>query len=338
MGALPSRHPPDTVIPQPSPVGRAPFHPDVARFLRSMCGVHDAESVGHGRALLGAAQSDAYHPLRLDPATVVQVAVPLDGDDTAPGATASAWVVRALRGHDSCAHDALLPAIVYAHGAFGCFATHERVVRRLANCTGAAIVVVDCAFDEPWPAAERRVSGVLAWLAACGDRVGVDGTRLALAGDGIGAHVATSAALAAAADPDMGPRVRAQVLMCPLLDTPQRIPFDDDKVGLPWTTARALQRAWDAYAPHGAPSPLTVTASRARHLPPTLVVTAERDIAAPHGHAYGHALVRAGVPVQVASYPVAFHDFWVLDALADTPAAAAATDLVAHFVVHAFAH
>ncbi|AGO83322.1 Esterase/lipase [Pandoravirus dulcis] len=338
MGALPSRHPPDTVIPQPSPVGRAPFHPDVARFLQSMCGVHDAESVGHGRALLGAAQSDAYHPLRLDPASVVQVAVPLDGGDTASGATASAWVVRALRGHDSCAHDALLPAIVYAHGAFGCFATHERVIRRLAHCTGAAVVFVDCVFDEPWPAAERHVSGVLAWLAACGDRVGVDGTRLALAGDGIGAHVATSAALAAATDPDMGPRVRAQMLVCPLLDTPQHIPFDDDKIGLPWTTSRALQCAWDAYAPHGARSPLAVTASHARHLPPTLVLTAERDIAAPHGHAYGHALVRAGVPVQVASYPVAFHDFWVLDALADTPAAAAATDLVAHFVTHAFAH
>nr|UMO78185.1 Esterase/lipase [Pandoravirus belohorizontensis] len=332
MGSLASR--PPAVVPIPAPIGRPPLHPDAIHLVESVCRMPALQSVEHGRTLLDAVQREAYHPLRLAPAVITSAVVPID-DDVAEG-TVSIRVVRALWADPE--GDCLLPALVYAHGACGDFATHERLVRALADRTGTAVVFVDYARapDAPWPAAERQVFGVIAWLAACGDRVGIDGTRLALAGDGIGAHIAASAALLAAADSDMAPRIHAQVLVCPILDAPQHLPADGDKICLPWTTHDALARTWSAYAPDAARSPLAAPASRLRLLPPTLVVTGERDVAAPHGRTYADILIRAGAPVQVASYGDAFHDFWVLDALADTPPAAAATDLVAHFVADAF--
>ncbi|AJF96754.1 lipase/esterase [Pandoravirus inopinatum] len=321
-------------MPSPVRIGRPPLHPDIVQLIKSVCRMPALQSVEHGRTLLDAVQREAYHPLRLAPAVITSAVVPVD-DDVAEG-TVSIRVVRALWADPE--GDCLLPALVYVHGACGDFATHERLMRALAYCTGAAVVFVDYARmpDAPWPAAERQVFGVIAWLAACGDRVGVDGTRLALVGDGIGAHIAASAALLAAADSDMAPRIHAQVLVCPILDAPQHLSPDEDKICLPWTTQDALARTWSAYAPDATRSPLTAPVSRLRLLPPTLVVTGERDIAAPHGRTYVDALIRAGAPVQAASYADAFHDFWVLDALADTPSAGATTDLVAHFVADAF--
>ncbi|AGO85807.1 Esterase/lipase [Pandoravirus salinus] len=331
MGALTSR--PVAAVPPRAPIVRPPLHPDIIQLINSVCRMPALQSVAHGRTLLDAIQREAYHPLRLAPAVITSVVVPVD--DVAEG-TVSVRVVRALWADPE--GDSLLPAIVYVHGACGDFGTHERLMRALADRTGAAVVFVDyeSAPDAPWPAAERQVFGVVAWLAACGDRVGVDGTRMALAGDGLGAHIAASTALLATDDPDIGPRIKAQVLVCPVLDTPQHLPSDAEKICLPWTTQEALARTWSAYAPDASRSPLSAPASRMRLLPPTLVVTGDRDVAAPHGRAYADALICAGAPVQAASYSDGLHDFWVLDALADTPSAGAATDLVAHFVADAF--
>ncbi|AVK77593.1 Esterase/lipase [Pandoravirus macleodensis] len=344
MGASPSR--PQAVR---EPVNRIhterlPLDAAAARVIESFRSTGPLQSLHHGRCLLDEAQRAVYHPLRLAPAAVVPAVVPVEDD--ARGAV-TVHVVRAPWADPE--GDALLPGIVYVHGAYADFATHERLARTLADRTGAAIIVVDYdrAPDAPWPVAERQVVGVVTWLATCGDRVGVDGTRLALVGDGLGAHVATSAALAIAADPEVAPHMRAQVLVCPILDAPRNTApvnrgndKDDDgdnKFCLPWTTRDAMAYAWDAYAPDLARSPLAAKGSHMRLLPPTLVVTADRDVASAHGHAYADALLRAGAPVQTASYGDVPHDFWVLDALADTPSAAGATDLVTDFIAQAFA-
>lgn len=342
MGASSSRSSPPAREPasQPRPE-RIPLDPVAAQLVESFRDTKMLQSLHHGRCLLNEAQRAVYHPLRLAPAAVVPAVVPVEDD--ARGAV-TVHVVRAPWADPE--GDALLPGLVYVHGAYGDFATHERLARALADRTGAAVVVVDYdhAPDAPWPVAERQVACVVAWLAMCGDRVGVDGARLALVGDGLGCHIAASAALLVAADPEVAPRMHAQVLVCPILDAPQnsaaadRSDGDDDgKACLPWTTRDAMAYAWGAYAPDPARSPLAVKGPHARLLAPTLVVTADRDVASSHGHAYADALLRAGAPVQTASYADVPHDFWVLDALADTPSAAGATDLVANFVTHAFA-
>jgi acetyl esterase len=289
------------------------------------------QSADHGRTLLDAVQRESYHPLRLAPAVVTSAIIPINDDAIGRGSVA-VHVVRSL----AVDSDALLPAVVYAHGACGDFATHERFMRALADRTGAAIVFVD--YDRaPWPSPSSQMFQVATWLAECGDRVGVDGTRLALAGDGIGAHIATAASALAADDQDMRPRMRAQILVCPVLDAPAGLPADDDRVtDLPWTSCQALARTWDEYAPDPTHSPLVAHASRLRLLPSTLVIVAERDVVASHGRAYADALTVAGGRVEMASYGDAFHDFCVLDALADTPPAAAALDLIAHFAINAF--
>nr|UDO46923.1 lipase/esterase [Pandoravirus massiliensis] len=360
MGALSSRPPMPLAAQEPArKAQRPPFDPAAAHLVDSFRNTSPLQNLHHGRCLLDEAQRAVYHPLRLAPAAVVPAVVPVDDD--ARGAV-TVHVVRAPWADPE--GDALLPGIVYVHGAYGDFATHERLARTLADRTGAAIVFVDYdrAPDAPWPVAERQVAGVLTWLATCGDRVGVDGTRLALVSDGLGAHIASLAALSIAADPEVAPRMHAQVLVCPILDAPQNIRptngnnsnhknnnnsdnndgdnrdgRNGDEVCLPWTTCDAMAHAWRAYAPDPSRSPLVAKGSLMRLLPPTLVVTADRDVASSQGHAYADVLIRAGAPVQMASYADVPHDFWVLDALADTPSAAGATDLVADFVAHAFA-
>lgn len=323
---------------------RLPLDAAAVHLIESFRSTGPLQNLHHGRCLLDEAQRAVYHPLRLAPAAVVPAVVPVEDD--ARGAV-TVHVVRAPWADPE--GDALLPGIVYVHGAYGDFATHERLARTLADRTGAAVIVVDYdrAPDAPWPVAERQVASVVAWLATCGDRVGVDGTRLALVGDGLGCHIAASAALLIASDPEVAPRMHAQVLVCPILDAPRRVaPVDrgddkgdnnDNKACLPWTTRDAMTYAWDAYAPDPARSPLAAKDPHIRLLPPTLVVTADRDVVSAHGHAYADVLLRAGAPVQGASYADVPHDFWVLDALADTPSAAGATDLVADFIAQSFA-
>ncbi|AVK76571.1 Esterase/lipase [Pandoravirus neocaledonia] len=342
MGSSSSRPSAVQATQKPPLTARPPLDPTAARLVESFGGTRALQDLRHGRCLLDEAQRAVYHPLRLAPAAVVPAVVPVEDDAQC---AVTVHVVRApWADPEGCA---LLPGIVYVHGAYGDFATHERLARTLADRTGAAVIVVDYdrVPDAAWPVAERQVACVVAWLAACGDRVGVDGTRLALVGDGLGCHIAAAAALAIAADPEMAPRMCAQVLVCPILDAPHDGALcakdnghdGDDEICLPWTTRDAMAYAWTAYAPDPAQSPLKAKASHMRLLPPTLIITADRDVVAHHGHVYADALLRAGTPVQAASYADVPHDFWLLDALADTPSAAGATDLVVDFVARGFA-
>jgi acetyl esterase len=56
-------------------------------------------------------------------------------------------------------------------------------------------------------------------------------------------------------------------------------------------------------------------------LPPALVITDEADVLRDEGEAYGRKLRQAGVDVTAVRYEGVFHDFMMLNALAETNAA-----------------
>jgi acetyl esterase len=87
-----------------------------------------------------------------------------------------------------------------------------------------------------------------------------------------------------------------------------------------------MQWFWDAYAPDMArrfeptASPLQASLEQLRGLPPALVITDEADVLRDEGRAYGRKLREAGVDVTPVRYEGVFHDFMMLNALAETNA------------------
>ncbi|MCC6792115.1 MAG: alpha/beta hydrolase [Thermomicrobiales bacterium] len=275
----------------------------------------DTLSPADARAVLDRVQAGA---VSLPPAVVEPHMIP-----GGPDGEISITVVRPAETNGS------LPAIVYTHGGgwvLGNFATHERLVRDLARQSGAAFVFVNYtpSPEARYPVAIEQVYGTVKWVAERGAELGLDGKRLAIAGDSVGGNM--TAAVALLAKERGGPAIRYQALLYPVtnaaFDTGSYEAFADG----PWLTRRAMQWFWDAYAPDAdrrlepTASPLLASPDRLRGLPPALVITDEVDVLRDEGEAYGRKLRAAGVDVTAVRYEGVIHDFMMLNALAETNA------------------
>lgn len=97
-----------------------------------------------------------------------------------------------------------LPVLIYAHGGgfmLGNLDTHDRICRLLAQKSGWAVLAVDytLAPEQKFPVQADQVWAVLQHVAAQGQTLGLDPTRIALGGDSAGAHLSLCAALDAKA-------------------------------------------------------------------------------------------------------------------------------------------
>ncbi|MEA1674712.1 alpha/beta hydrolase fold domain-containing protein [Nitrospirillum sp. BR 11163] len=141
----------------------------------------------------------------------------------------------------------------------------------------------------------------------------MDPARMAVAGDGSGGAMA--ALLAASLPPSEG--FRLLMLFHPLLG-----PAAPDAPSSPWLDHCDLP-ALMAQAFPGQPawaglSPLDLPLERLRRLPPTLILTAEADLAREGGEALAHRLMRADVETSALRLMGTIHDFFWLEGLADT--------------------
>jgi acetyl esterase len=68
-------------------------------------------------------------------------------------------------------------------------------------------------------------------------------------------------------------------------------------------------------------SPLQASLEQLQGLPPASVITDQNDVLRDEGEAYAEKLAQAGVTVTSLRYNGTVHDFVMLNALADTPAA-----------------
>ncbi|MDR1118747.1 MAG: alpha/beta hydrolase fold domain-containing protein, partial [Bifidobacteriaceae bacterium] len=92
----------------------------------------------------------------------------------------------------------VLPAVLYFHGGgfvVGDLDTHSRIMRMLAAESGAAVVGVDYSLspEAKFPVALRQCAAVARHVAAHGRDWGLDGARIAFAGDSGGALLALGA-------------------------------------------------------------------------------------------------------------------------------------------------
>ncbi|MDT0542920.1 MULTISPECIES: alpha/beta hydrolase [Streptomyces] len=231
-----------------------------------------------------------------------------------------------------------LPVIIYIHGAgwvFGNAHTHDRLVRELAVGANAAVVFPEYALspEARYPVAIEQNYAVAQWVVREGGSKGLDGTRLAVAGDSVGGNMTAALTLMAKERGDV-PLVQ-QVLFYPVTDAS----FDTGSYHQ-FATGYFLRRDgmqwfWDQYTTDEAQraeitaSPLRATTEQLTGLPPALVITAEADVLRDEGEAYANKLRQAGVPVTAVRVQGIIHDFVMVNAMRETHAAQVAIKLAA---------
>ena len=225
------------------------------------------------------------------------------------------------------------PVLLFIHGGVwiaGDFENHKRLVRDLVVRSGAAAVFVEYTPipDAIFPTQVEQNYAAAKWVAEHGEEIGVDGSRMAVAGNSVGGDM--SAALTLMAKDRGGPNIRLQVLLIPATDTNfETASYRDFDSGR--FLARAfMQFGWDIYAPDATARnnpyavPMRASLEQLRGLPPALVITAENDPLRDEGEAYARKLKEAGVKVTATRYNGVIHDFVLLNGIKDVPATQAA--------------
>ncbi|HVY14541.1 MAG TPA: alpha/beta hydrolase [Rhodopila sp.] len=210
-----------------------------------------------------------------------------------------------------------LPALVYFHGGgfiCGDLDTHDPFCRTLCEVTESRIVSV--LYRQPpehrFPAALDDALAAAGWVIDHAEEIAVDPTRIGIAGDSAGGTLAAAVCSHVART---RPGVLAlQLLLCPILeanaDTVSRREMGQGYL----VETRGLAEEMAHYLPPGTdplhPDISPLRQPELRHLPPTVIHTAEFDPLKDEGAAYAERLRQAGVDVRYTCHPGMVHLFY----------------------------
>lgn len=218
-----------------------------------------------------------------------------------------------------------LPGAVYFHGGGfvrGSLDSHDRLCRELS--VRGNLVVVAIAYrlapEFVFPAAHDDALDSFCWVADHADELRIDRGALAVAGDSAGAMLAASTALEFE-DRNSGAPIRAQALLCPVLDAT----LSSDSVArndkAPLLSAPVLTWCVDQYFPDvesrqsAAASPLLAPSLTVA--PAALIFSAEIDPVSDDGRRYVAELGAAGVASELCEYAGMPHSFFLLAGVVD---------------------
>ncbi|MCV3207700.1 alpha/beta hydrolase [Mesorhizobium sp. YC-39] len=221
--------------------------------------------------------------------------------------------LRIYRGREAPAIDA--PALLYLHGGgwvIGNLESHDEICRWFANL--AACVVVSPAYrlapEHKFPAAIEDCVAVLSVMQSGEGGLGIDVSRIAVAGDSAGGNLAAVLCLMSrgAKNPPT-----AQLLFYPNTDASQTADSYRrfaDSFGL---TAATMAWFRDHYiSSAGDIDDWRVSPLKAASLagaPPAFIAIAGHDILADEGEAYARRLREDSVPVVLRRWPGQIHGF-----------------------------
>jgi acetyl esterase len=216
--------------------------------------------------------------------------------------------VRIYRGGSSPA-----PAVIYCHsGAFvlGNLDTDHRQCVEFARRGACTVISVDyrLAPEDPYPAGLDDAADVLAWVAENGAKLGIDTTRLAVAGSSAGASLAALLAQRAAAG--SAPPIVFQMLHQPVLDD-RPMPSKEEFDSTPGFDGPAVTQMWRHYLA-GEPVPADAVPARAGELAGvacTLITCSELDPLRDEAVDYALRLMWAGVATELHVFPGTCHGF-----------------------------
>ena len=212
-------------------------------------------------------------------------------------------------------------ALLYLHGGgMICGLDHvgaiyDVIIREYVAASGVPVLTVDhrVAPEHPDPTPVLDCYAALRWLAEEAETLGVDPTRVAVAGNGAGGAVAAGVALMAR--DHGGPSIAMQQLIYPMLDDrtihpdPQLPPelliwtYDDNVAS--WSALLAERTGGTEVSPYAAPA----RAADLAGLPPTYVDIGDLDIFRDETVDYARRLAAAGVPTELHVYPGCPHGF-----------------------------
>jgi len=231
----------------------------------------------------------------------------------------------------SATSDTPQPAMIYFHGGgfvAGGLDTHDGVCRRLA--LGSHRVVLSIAYglapEAVFPAAHDDARNAVSEIVREASALGLDPTRLALAGDSVGGGLAMAACLALATSSDI--RFDRLGLMCPILDLHRDSPSRRLYGRGFFVEMDAVRRDFEVYCPDQAirasaeASPLC--AMDLTVLPPTIIHTAELDPFRDDGEDLAARLEARGRKTLLVRHDKMIHYFYALPGM--IPSANAALD------------
>ncbi|MGA7049870.1 MAG: alpha/beta hydrolase [Mycobacterium sp.] len=246
--------------------------------------------------------------------------------DTSVPSSDGAIPVRIYYPHGAPSED--LPGIVFCHGGGFVFCdieSHDGFCRALARGSAAVVVSVGYRLAPEYraPAAALDAFTVFCWVAEHGGDLGIDPTRIAIAGDSAGGNLAAVTAILCRDRAVTRPA--AQLLLYPAID-PSCETDSYHRYGTGYFNTRAaMEWYWRQYLGSEKGSeksfepPYLVAPARADShagLPPAVIVTAGRDPLHSEGCDYAQRLSDAGVPVMHHDFAGLFHGFMTIQSFA----------------------
>lgn len=214
---------------------------------------------------------------------------------------------------------ALQPGILYLHGGgyvVGSLDSHDAICRRLAASGQQAVLAPAYrrAPESPFPAALNDSIDAANWLVEHAAQLNIDSRRVSVAGDSVGATLATVLAITSVQHPEqLQLKPRAQLLFYPVTDASTQRPSHrryDEGFLLESETLQWFYRQYSAAPEQLADwriSPLLAKGLRA--LPPAYISLAEYDPLFDEGLAYAERLRASGTPVTLDIQYGLTHDF-----------------------------
>lgn len=215
--------------------------------------------------------------------------------------------VRIYRGGSSPA-----PVVLFCHsGAFvlGDLNTDHRQCVEMARRAECTVVSVDyrLAPEHPYPAGFNDALTVLKWVAAQSDFLGIDASRLAVAGSSAGGAIA--ALLAQCSSSGGAPPLIFQLLHQPVVDdsaTPSKVEFTRTP-GFDGPTTRQM---WQHLGPqHISAAAVPARSADLASLPSALITCSELDPLRDEAIEYALALMRSGVATELHVFAGTCHGF-----------------------------
>ena len=206
-----------------------------------------------------------------------------------------------------------VPALLYLHGggftsgsleeADTAAAAIAESVPALVGSVGYSLAPAHC-----FPTAAHDAHRAALWTLDAARDLNIAKDGLGVAGHDAGGHVAASLTFLARDQGDVD--IRAQALLGPMLD-PSLTRAGDAQAMQSDIPATAYARCYRAYLPDAAqrlhPYAAPLDSRRLAGLPPTLIVTAQRDVLRIEAEQYATNLIAAGVPTEVTRFPAISH-------------------------------
>ncbi|MEV4225440.1 alpha/beta hydrolase [Nonomuraea sp. NPDC049725] len=213
-------------------------------------------------------------------------------------------------------------AVYYIHGGGMIGGTHRMIgvdpLLDMATELGLAVVSVDyrLAPEHPHPAPVEDCYAGLLWTVEHAADLGIDPSRLLVAGPSAGGGLA--AAVVLLARDRKGPALAGQLLNCPLLDDRNNTPSSLQMAGLDvwdharnemgWTALLGEQRGGLDVSPYAAPARATDLSG----LPPAFIDVGSAETFRDEGVTYATRIWQAGGKAELHVWPGGFHGFDVM--------------------------